>query len=275
MKNGMIIEIKNLGVPVQHPTKDNSAGHVIRWSSDPEVAEDAPAHIVIGSVEFNRFVKLAVPEEFINNAAMTIHPVEVESGQTTMSRHDAVHAGASNESWDNVRTMLVIIGKVRAQPQAFTREWYGSRDDYFAKEHIIAGAEFAKTKGIDQPVIFTDDDISKLLNSATSAQKHLLTMNPALRTTKLMNEVLQRGLAGIDTENIHPDRAMHILAEIKDAANAHQDLTNLHNTTLNLNADTILSAAKFVEPAPAPAPTVDEPAQAEPVSRPYSGPRLH
>lgn len=243
MKNGMIIEIKNLGVPVQHPSKDNPAGSVLRWSSDPEVSPFARAHVIIGNAEFQRFIKLAVPEEFINNAAMIIHPVLVEDDCNSVSRDEAIDAGANINSWLNVRTLMVIIGKNKTQPEAFTKEWYGSRDDYFAKQHIIDAAHFAKLKEISTPVIFTDDDVSKLLNASNAAHHHLLTMNPALRTTKLMTEVLERSLSKIDTDNMHPDRAMHILNEIKDAAIAHQEMKSAHNATLSLNSDTILGAA--------------------------------
>lgn len=243
MKNGMIIEIKNLGVPVQHPSKDNPSGSVLRWSSDPEVSPFARAHVIIGNAEFQRFMKLAVPEEFINKAAMVIHPVLVEDGVTSISRDEAIDAGASIESWLNVRTLMVIVGKNKAQPEALTKEWYGSRDDYFSKQHILDAAHFAKIRDISAPVIFTDDDVHQMLNAANDAHHHLLTMNPALRTTKLMTEVLERSLANLDLDKINPDRAMHILNEIKDSAIAHQEMKSAHNATLNLNSDTILGAA--------------------------------
>ena len=243
MKRGMIIEIKNLGVPVQHPTKDNPAGSVIRWSSDPEVSPYAPAHVIIGNAEFQRFIKLTVPEEFINNAAMVIHPILVEEGRTSASRDEAIDAGASLESWLNVRTLTVIIGKNKTQPEAFTKEWYGLRDDYFANQHILDAAKFAKFNDIESPVIFTDSDVEKVLNASNSAHHHLLTMNPSLRTAKLMDEVLERSLATLDLDKVHPDRAMHILNEIKQAAIAHQEMKSSHNATFNLNSDTILGVA--------------------------------
>lgn len=272
MKNGMIIEIKNLGVPVQHQTKDNPSGSVIRWSSDPEVSPFAPAHVIVGSNEFNRFIKLAVPQEFIDNAAMTIHPTLVEDGQTTVSRDKAIDAGASLDSWLNVRTLLVIVGKDRTAPQAISKEWYGSREDYFSNQHILDGAHFAKIKNISTPTIFTDSDISQLLNASNTAHHHLLTMNPALRTAKLMTEVLERSLANLDTDTVHPDRAMHILNEIKEAAIAHQDMKNEHNATLSLSTDTILGAAANLAGAEI---TADDEPETIARKRQDSGIRLH
>lgn len=247
MKNGMIIEVKNLGVPVQHPSKDNPSGSVLRWSSDPEVSPFARAHVIIGHAEFQRFTKLAIPEEFINKAAMTIHPILVEDGATSVSRDEAIDAGAHIESWLNVRTLLVIVGKNKAQPEAITKEWYGSRDDFFANQHILDGAKFATIKDISAPVIFTDNDVSKILNASSDAHHHLLTMNPALRTAKLMTEVLERSLANLDLDNINPDRAMHILNEIKESVIAHQEMKSAHNATFNLNSDAILGIAANLE----------------------------
>lgn len=272
MKNGMIIEIKNLGVPVEHTSRDNPSGSVIRWSSDPEVSSQAPAHVIIGNAEFQRFMKLAVPEDFINKAAMTIHPVLVTEGSTAISRQEAMDAGASSESWDNVRALMIIIGKNKAAHHAITKEWYGSRDNYFGKAHIIAAAQFAKDNNIDNPIIFTDDDVSKVLNSSTEAHKHLLTMNPALRTAKLMNEVLERSIANLDLDTLHPDRAMHILGEIKQAALAHQEMKSVQNATLNLKSDTILSAVQNIQASQQNTPAPEEEATKK---RPSSGMSLH
>jgi hypothetical protein len=246
----MIIEVKNLGVPVMHPSKDTPSGAVVRWSSDPEVAPDAPAHVVVGNAEFQRFMKLTVPEEFINKAAMVIHPILIEKGRNSVSKQEAIDAGASPDSWDNVRTLTVIIGKNKTQPEAITKEWYGLREDYFAKQHILDAARYAKDNNIDAPVIFTDSEIHQVLNAATGAHKHLLMMNPALRTAKLMDELLERSLSNLDVDAVHPDRAVHILGEIKNAAIAHQDMKNQHNAAFGLSTDTILGVTDNLAGAP-------------------------
>lgn len=259
MKNGMLVEVKNLGVPVQHPSQDSNTGYVLRWSSDPQVSPQAPAHIIIGSAEFQRFVKLALPEEFLNKAAMVIHPVVISDGQTAISRNEAIKAGASSESWDNVRSILLIVGKSGGNAEAISKEWYGSRDDFFAKQHIIDASDFAKAQGITAPVFFTSEDVHKMLNASNTAYHHLLTMNPALRTAKLMTEVLERSLSALDLNKMHPDRAMHVLNEIQQAAIAHQEMKSNHNTAFNLDSDAILGAAPVANPAGAEVYEDDEP----------------
>ena len=100
MRNGIIIQIKGLGVPVQAASNRNTDGYEVRWSSDPEVSTDSPTHVLIGQKELQLFVELAVDSRFVVADLMNLIHVQVPEGVNAVSRHQAIAAGVNPDNWD-------------------------------------------------------------------------------------------------------------------------------------------------------------------------------
>lgn len=219
MRNGIIIEIKGLGIPVQVHSLRNSQETEVRWSSDPDVPVDAPAHVLIGHKELQRFIELAVDRRFVVADLMKLTPVELESGKNTVSRNAAIAAGVSPDNWDLVRVALVISGNGARGSVADQIEWVGSREEHNEGGHLREAYAHAQRRGIKAPAIFThaDHDCGQILQAAEFFHEFRRQLKPSLHATDVLTRALETNLCSLDLARINPDRAAHYLREIQTA----------------------------------------------------------
>lgn len=223
MRNGIIIQIKGLGVPVQAPSQRNQEGYEIRWSSDPEVPENAPTHVLIGSTELQRFLELAVDRRFVVADLIQLTQVLVPDDRNSLTRIEAVAAGIHPDNWNTVRVALVISGNAARGPVMDEIEWIGTRDEYFEGTHLREAFDHAQRRGIKSPSIFPHTESGHILRAAEFLGEFRRQMKPSLRAAETMTHVLEENLCGLDLTNINPDRAAHYLREIQRAFIAHRD----------------------------------------------------
>lgn len=251
MRNGIIIEIKGLGIPVQAHSTRNSQEMEVRWSSDPDIPVDAPAHVLIGHKELQRFVELAVDRRFAVADLMKLTPVELESGKNAISRTAAIAAGVNPDNWDLVRVALVISGNGTRGSVIDQIEWIGSREEHNEGGHLREAFAHAQRRGIKAPAIFThgDRDCGHLLQAAEFINGFRRQLKPSLHAADVLTRALETNLCSLDLTRINPDRAAHYLREIQAAfiQSRNQRLMELDDTgRLDDSA-----ALQFVEPEPA------------------------
>ncbi|ENA27124.1 hypothetical protein HMPREF1487_09337 [Pseudomonas sp. HPB0071] len=217
MQNGIIIQIKGLGVPVQVPTSRNEEGYEVRWSSDPEVDSDAQTHLLIGHDELKRFIDLAVDRRFVIADLISLTQVSVQPGQNSLSRERAIEAGVNPDNWDTVRVALVISGNSSRGPVMDDIEWIGSRQEYAEGEHLREAFVHATRRGIKAPSIFThsDHDCGHLLKAAEFINSFRRQLKPSLRAADVMTRAIVTNLCSMDLTNINADRAVFYLREIQ------------------------------------------------------------
>jgi hypothetical protein len=217
MRNGTILQIKGLGVPVQAPSGRNMDGYEVRWSSDPEVPNDAPAHVLIGHDEVKRFLELAVDRRFIEANLITLTPVQVEDETNSMDRSKTLLAGINPDNWNVVRVALIISGTSTRGPVMDQLEWVGTRPEYAQGNHMREAFLHAQHRGIKSPAIFPHTDSGHLQRAADFISEFRAQYRPSLRASERMAQVLEANLVNLDVANIHPDRAKHYLLEIQRA----------------------------------------------------------
>lgn len=228
MRNGTILQIKGMGIPVQAPSGRNMEGYEVRWSSDPEVPHDAPAHVLIGHDEVKRFLELAVDRRFVEANLITLTPVQVPEEVNAMSRSQTLKAGINPDNWNVVRVALIISGNSARGPVMDELEWVGTRDEYSQGNHMREAFLHAQHRGIKSPAIFPHTDSGHLLRAAEFMSEFRAQYRPSLRASERMAQVLEANLVNIDLQNIHPDRAKHYLLEIQRATQNLRD-QRLHN----------------------------------------------
>lgn len=217
MRNGTILQIKGMGVPVQAPSGRNMEGYEVRWSSDPEVPHDAPAHVLIGHEEVKRFLELAVDRRFVEANLITLTPVQVDDETNSMDRSKTLLAGINPDNWNLVRVALIISGNSARGPVMAELEWMGNRQEYAQGNHMREAFLHAQHLGIKSPAIFPHTDSGHLQRAADFMSEFRAQYRPSLRASERMAQVLEANLVNIDLTNIHPDRAKHYLLEIQRA----------------------------------------------------------
>jgi len=231
MRNGTILQIKGMGIPVQAPSGRNMDGYEVRWSSDPEVPQDAPAHVLIGHEEVKRFLELAVDARFVAANLITVTPVQVEDDRNSMSRPQTLLAGINPDNWNVVRVALIISGNSARGPVMDELEWVGTRDEYTQGNHMREAFLHAQHRGIKSPAIFPHTDTGHLLRAAEFMSEFRAQYRPSLRASERLAQVLEANLVSIDLTDIHPDRAKHYLIEIQRATQnlREQRMNNLED----------------------------------------------
>jgi hypothetical protein len=217
MRTGTILQIKGMGIPVQAPSERNMEGYEVRWSSDPEVPVDSPAHVLIGHDEVKRFLELAVDRRFIEANLITVTPVQVPQDSNSMSRADSIKFGINPDNWNTVRVALVISGNSARGPVMDDLEWVGTRDEYSQGDHMREAFIHAQQRGIKAPAIYPHTNPGHLLRAAEFMSNFREQYRPSLRATETMARVLEANLASLDVQSLHPDRAKHYLGEIQRA----------------------------------------------------------
>lgn len=217
MRNGTILQIKDMGVPVQAPSGRNMDGYEVRWSSDPEVPHDAPAHVLIGHEEVKRFLELAVDRRFIEANLITLTPVQVDDETNSIDRSKTLLAGINPDNWNVVRVALIISGNSARGPVMDQLEWVGTRSEYAQGNHMREAFLHAQHRGIKSPAIFPHTDSGHLQRAAEFMSEFRAQYRPSLRASERMAQVLEANLVNADLTNIHPDRAKHYLLEIQRA----------------------------------------------------------
>jgi len=232
MLNGTILQIKGMGIPVQSSSDRNMEGYEVRWSSDPQVHPDSPAHVLIGHDEVKRFLELAVDRRFIEANLLTVTPVQVADNTNSMSRTEALAAGINPDNWNVVRVALIISGSSTLGPVMDELEWVGTRDEYAQGNHMREAFLHAQYRGIKSPAIFPHTDSGHLLRAAAFMTEFRSQFRPSLRASERMAQALESSLVNIDLTDIHPDRAKHYLLEIQRATQnlREQRLHNLEDT---------------------------------------------
>lgn len=223
MRNGTILQIKGMGIPVQSASQQNLEGYEVRWSSDPQVHWDAPAHVLIGHDEVKRFLELAVDRRFVDANLLTMIPVQVADDVNSMSRAETIAAGVNPDNWNVVRVALIISGNSSLGPVMDELEWVGSRDEYAQGNHMREAFLHAQHRGIKSPAIFPHTDSGHLLRAAEFMSEFRSQFRPSLRASERMAKVLEANLVGLNLADIHPDRAKHYLLEIQRATQNLQE----------------------------------------------------
>lgn len=234
MRDGLILQIKGMGIPVQAPTERNQDGYEIRWSSDPEVPDDAPAHVLIGADEVKRFLELGVDRRFIDAKLINLTPVQVEDGCNSMTRAESLVAGINPDNWNTVRIAMVISGKSNRGPVMDEYEWVGTRDEYNQGTHMRETFLHAQHRGITSPAIFPSTNSGHLMRASQFMATFREQYRPSLRATETMARVLEANLVNLDVQALNPDRAKHYLGEIQRAVQNLRDqrLVNLEELGL-------------------------------------------
>ncbi|MCF6783715.1 hypothetical protein [Stutzerimonas stutzeri] len=229
MRNGTILQIKGMGIPVQSASDRNMEGYEVRWSSDPQVHPDSPAHVLIGHEEVKRFLELAVDRRFIEANLLTVTPVQVDDNVNSMSRSEALEAGINPDNWNVVRVALIISGSSSLGPVMDELEWVGTRDEYAQGSHMREAFLHAQHRGIKSPTIIPHTDSGHLLRAAEFMTEFRSQFRPSLRASERMAQVLESNLVNLDLANVHPDKAKHYLVEIQRATRnlREQKLLNL------------------------------------------------
>lgn len=217
MRKGTILQVKGIGIPVQAPSKRNLDGYEIRWSSDPEVPADAPAHVLIGHDEVKRFLELAVDRRFVDSELLTLTPVDIPSDSNSMNRQESLKAGISADHWNVLRVALVISGNSALGPVMDELEWLGTREEYAQGNHMREALIHAQHRGIKSPAIIPHTDSGHLQRAAKFMMDFRSQYRPSLRASEHMARILEKTLAETDLAGIHPDRAKHYLSEIQRA----------------------------------------------------------
>lgn len=215
--NGVLLQVKSLGVPVQAPSQRNQAGYEIRWSSDPEVSTSCPVHILIGDRELKKFLQVSVDPSYIKSDMLTVTHVTVAPGQNNLTKDECIAHGASKENWDLVRVGLVISGKTDRGPVMDTLDWIGSRTEFKDGYHKHAALKHASSRGISHATIHTHTDASNLLMAADFIRKIRIDMKPSLRTSELVRNLLEEAMVNEDVSQYTPEKAKHVLSEIQRA----------------------------------------------------------
>lgn len=231
MRNGTILQVKGMGIPVQAPNGRNMEGYEVRWSSDPEVPLNAPAHVLIGHDEVKRFLELAVDRRFVDANLLTLTPVQVPVDVNCMSREQTLAAGINPDNWNVVRVALIISGNSTRGPVMDELEWVGTRDEYAEGNHMREAFMHAQHRGIKSPAIFPHTDSGHVLRAAEFITEFRAQYRPSLRASERMAKVLEANLAELDLSNIHPDRAKHYLLELQRATQnlREQQINNLED----------------------------------------------
>lgn len=227
MPNGLIVQVKGLGVPVQMLSERNHSGYEVRWSSDPEVPASADVHVLIGHDELQRFMGLAVDSRFMAADLITLTPVVVEDGCTSVSRQKAVQAGVNPESLNMLRVALVVSGNASLGSVMDEIEWIGSREEYAQGDHLREGRMHAMHRGIKAPSIFPHTESGPVLRAAEFISDFRRQMKPSLHATETLTRILETNLCELDLHSINPDRAVHYLREIQRAFIQHREQQSL------------------------------------------------
>lgn len=273
MRNGTIIQIKGLGIPVQSASDRNTEGYEIRWSSDPEISESARAHVLIGSDELRRFIELAVDKRFLSVDYMQITPVQIQDDQRSLSREQSIQAGVNPNNWDTVRVGIVVAGNGPRGPVMDTIEWIGSREEYNEGSHLHEGYEHAKTRDLSprSVQIYTHPDSGQIAQAADFFQQFRRQLRPSLRASETLAAVLEAKVCEMDVSNIHPDKAAFYLQEIQKAFIQRRNYREHELSEVGMT-----SGAGTSEGAQRPQADVEEEPGTAPEPSPRStGPRFH
>lgn len=223
MRNGIVLQVQGLGVPVQVPSNRVEAGFEVRWSSDPESSPDAHAHVLQGHQEVQRFLALAVDPRFLQGDLIKIVPVEVDDEQSTLSKSACVALGVSPDNWSNVRVALVVTGNTGRGPVMDTLEWLGSREEYAAGAPMREALQHAQARGMRSPSFFTQQEGGHLLRAAEFMQNFRRQMKPSLRYAEVMQEKIMQSIIQSDFSNINGERAAHYLRQAQEAMRQCQE----------------------------------------------------
>lgn len=271
MRNGIVLQVQGLGVPVQVPSTRVEAGFEVRWSSDPESSPDAPAHVLHGHHEVQRFLALAVDPRFLQGDMIKIIPVEVDDDQSTLSKAACVTLGVSPDNWSNVRVALVVTGNTSRGPVMDTLEWLGSRDEYAAGAPMREALQHAHARGMRSPSFFTQQEGGHILRAAEFMQNFRRQMKPSLRLAELMQEKIVQSIIQSDFSDIHPERATHYLRQAQEAMRNCQEQRLNELEDLGLEDALLLKTAQDARDSLA----ADQYEQSAPSPRRSGGPMLH
>lgn len=262
MRNGVVLQVQGLGVPVQLASNRVEAGYVIGWSTDAECPSDAPAHVLIGSKEIERFLRMAVDPRFLSGDLIKLVPVEVDDDQYAISRVDCISRYQINpDNWAMVRTALVIAGNTAKGPVMDMHEWIGTRDEYAQGAHMREAFQHGMNRGIKSPSVYTPDEGGHIQNAAEFLTGFRRQMKPSLRYAELLRKQIETAVQDIDLDTMHGERALNILRQIQDAFRLQQqqqliELEELGVDTAQLQrkAHDALNQEELKEPAAQSAP---------------------
>lgn len=277
MRQPVILQIQGLGIPVLLQNVDGSAE--LRWSSDPDIKADTPAYLFRDSAQIKQFMINAIDRRFVNETSMIPIRVEAPDDAVTLSRVDAERQGINSSNWECVRAGLIITGNSIKGPVSDAMEWFGDREDYDQGQHLLEAFQHAKRHDISSPIIVPHNEIAHTINAAEFMTKFHHSIKPQLLCAHQIFSRLSSELHALDIAAINPERAVRILAQLKDA------ITDVHaqDNRLRESIGVEPKAMMPVDPTPSgPAPVQNEPATAptvlavepEPEPHLFRSPRL-
>lgn len=217
---GIIIEIDGLGVLVRHPNPQLRDGIEVRWSADPEVSANAPAHVLKNLEEVVAFFRTcAVPKHLLCREKMHVISVPFPKGEPSLSRKDCLAAGAKPSSWDMVRTPLCLIGKSLNGPQVLWHLWQGSRSDHQNLQHLSDGLQIAQSKGIAPALVLADQDLKKMELATRSLSSFRDEMHPAQRVARIALSHLHQKILTSNLSQMPEQGALSLLHEAQEILN--------------------------------------------------------
>ena len=217
MQKGLILQVRGLGVLIQHPCESISAGFELRWSSDPETSPDSPAHVLLGDEQLKRFLHVGLAQSYITKKMVSIIPVSVGDDKNSLSKAECLKIGLEADNWEMVRTPLSVSGHTSEGPVIATKAWWGSRDEFSSNEHISHAMSYGQNLGMRRPVILSDKERGQLLNAADFFESYRKEMRPSLRAADLIMQGTEEALMAVDVDRISPEQAKHYLRNIQTA----------------------------------------------------------
>lgn len=260
-RKGLVIQVKGLGVPVQVHSTRVTSGFELRWSSDPDVGDNSPAHVLFDHQGLTNFLRFAVDPSFQEADLISFTSVEVAEGVDHITKADCLAYGISAEHWQIVRCHLSITGSTARGPVTDKLAWVGTRQEYFENAHINEAHEHAKSRDMSRVTVFTTQDGGHLLRAAEGFKNHQRQMRPSLRAAELVMDQLQKRVMDTNLEDISSEHALHFLRQLQTAFVAvdFERVAELQDFGLE-TVQMIRMPEAVVEPAPA---------------KPSSSPRLH
>lgn len=255
-RKGVVVQVKGLGVPVQAHSTRVVSGFELRWSSDPDVGDNSPAHVLFDHKGLTNFLQFAVDPSFQEGDLISFTPVDLPEGINYLSKADCLAYGISAEHWQIVRCHLTITGSTGRGPVTDKLDWVGTRQEYFENAHITDAHEHAKSRDMTRVTVFTTQDGGHLLRAAEGLKNHQRQMRPSLRAAELVMDQLQKRVMDSDLHNITSEHAIHFLRQLQHAFVAVDAERVAELADFGLEKVQMLPMAETApEPAPAKSPS--------------------
>lgn len=221
--HGIIVQVKGLGVPVLAPSTSNREGVEVRWSSDPSVPRDCPAHVLLGTKTASKFIQHTIDPDYHSADHLTLTPVRIPNGQKWLTKAECIEAGVSAEHWSIVRMAMVISGKSATGAILADYDWLGTRDEFDAGGCTRDAHRRARELGISQPAFFSVEESGHVLRAAEFFNRYNLEMRPSARVAHVVWSKTEDAILGTDFSGVTHDQALQYLADIQQACRQRRD----------------------------------------------------